>query len=407
MIHQRRQRPQRPAALVLDARERHSLTSVRSLGRAGIEVIPADPHSYTPAFRSRFCSRRAVLPDPHDADAYVDRVIELCEMLGSPVVMTGHDGSIAALRSRRTELDAVARVALARENPLSVAVDKHATQAVAARLGVPVPPGRTVTDMAAAAAAIDELGLPLVVKPALSWKINGTRGFGVQLSIELTRGAALSRIGSLVEKGMTVLVQRWLPGARDAISLFLADDAVLAKFAVRTSRMYPVIGGDSIIRETIPLPSDISAMAESLVRELGLEGYCEVEFRRDERGQPYLMEINPRLNAGVEVAVRAGVNVPLMLYQWAAGERLRPALQYATGRRMRWLAGDARWLAAALANPEHPDAPSRAAAIAMFIAEFLRPAGYDYVAHDDLAPALLEVVRTGMSAGDRIAALRR
>lgn len=57
-----------------------------------------------------------------------------------------------------------------------------------------------------------------------------------------------------------------------------------------------------------------------LVREIGLEGYCQVEFRRGSAGKPYLMEVNPRLNLGIEVAVRAGVDFPYLLYQWATDQ---------------------------------------------------------------------------------------
>lgn len=59
---------------------------------------------------------------------------------------------------------------------------------------------------------------------------------------------------------------------------------------------------------------------ERLVTELDLDGYSEVEFRRDREGNAVLMEINPRLSASVEVAVRAGVPFSRLLYAWAAGE---------------------------------------------------------------------------------------
>ncbi len=381
-------------ALILDARQRQSLVALRALGRAGNEVFVAETAGLTPAFVSRWCSGRAVLPEVGDgAGALVDRVIELCESVGSPIIISSHDGTIEALRSRRSQVERVGSLALASEDALAVAVDKQVTLAVAQRLGINVPRTRAVTDMSMGPDAIDDMGLPVVVKPVISWMKHGLGGWRSGPTVARSADAGLAQIRRLIAGGGAALVQPWLPGSRDAIGIFLADDVVWAAFGVRSHRMSPMIGGSSIVRETIPLPADIGPMAEALVRELSLEGYAEVEFRRDGDGRPFLMEINPRLNAGVEVAVRAGVNVPLLLYHWAAGEPLRSALEYRSGQRMRWLLGDLQWLAGALSDPGHPDAPRRMAAVGTFFGDFARPAGYDYWDRRDIRPALLEAAR--------------
>jgi len=101
-----------------------------------------------------------------------------------------------------------------------------------------------------------------------------------------------------------------------------------------------------------------------------------------------LMEINPRLSASVEVAVRAGVPFPRLLYDWAAGERLTEIRGYRIGTRMRWFGGDVAWLRTALADSGHPDVPSRPAAIGAFFAGFGLRTGYDYLDRHDPRPAL-------------------
>src|SRR5207248_3934778 len=131
--------------------------------------------------------------------------------------------------------------------------------------------------------------------------------------------------------------QEWVPGRREAVSLLYAEDRVWARFAQVAHRTLPALGGVSVARESIPLPPDSGEGAERLVRAMGLEGYSEVEFRRDAAGRPRLMEVNARLSASVEIAVRAGVDFPLLLHRWAAGERLDPVPGYRVGLRMRWL----------------------------------------------------------------------
>ena len=383
-------------ALLLDAQLRQSLVALRALGRAGIEAWAAGWHSGhpPPASVSRWCAGRARVPDvAQHPDAFVDGVIELCRTLGSPVIITGHDGAIQALRSRRGEVEQVAHLALASEQALALAVDKQATLRAADGVKVPRPPTRRVCDTSAVTGAIEDLGLPVVVKPVTSWVSCESGGWRTGPAVAQTHEEAVAAVRRLLDGGVDALLQPWLSGSRDAIGIFRADGVTWARFAVRSHRMYPLIGGSSIVRTTIPMPSDIGDMAEALVREISLEGYGEVEFRRDQQGRPFLMEVNPRLNAGIEVAVRAGVDVPLLLYRWAAGEPLDRALEYRVGQRMRWLQGDLIWLANVFRSPSHPDAPGRRGALEAFFGEFVRAGSYDYWDSADIRPALREALR--------------
>src|SRR5437762_10978679 len=119
-------------------------------------------------------------------------------------------------------------------------------------------------------------------------------------------------------------------------------------------RTDPPLGGLSVLRQSIAIPRDIGPQAEALVREINLEGYSEVEFRRDAAGVPYLMEINPRLSASVEVAVRAGVDFPYLLYQWASGGPIERVASYRTGGWIRDLGGGITTTLAALRQRGRP-----------------------------------------------------
>ena len=93
-----------------------------------------------------------------------------------------------------------------------------------------------------------------------------------------------------------------------------------------------------------------------LAKTIGLEGPCEVEFRRDADGRPLLMEINARLAGTMENAIQSGVDFPLMTWQWASGQPVSRVENYRTGVRTRWLHGDMRWLDENLRRnglPEH------------------------------------------------------
>ena len=272
-----------------------------------------------------------------------------------------------------------------------MAVDKTLTLAFAEQLGLRAPRGQFLRDRQQAGAAIDEVGLPLVVKPTRSWAQGAGVGQRLIAVVATTRAQALSAISAVLDEGIEVVLQEWLPGDREALSFLYAQGRVWARFAQRADRTFPPLGGNSVLRESIPMPGDVAAAAERLVAELGLEGYSEVEFRRDAQGQAALMEINPRLSASVEIAVRAGIPFPRLVHDWASGAALQQAGGYRTGLRMRWLGGDFSWLRSVLGQPSGPDVPSRGRALGAFAADFARPMRYDYVDRHDPRPLLTAV----------------
>jgi predicted ATP-grasp superfamily ATP-dependent carboligase len=376
-------------ALIVDAAQRQALVALRELGKANLGVCAVECQADAPAFTSRWCTASAVLPDfAKHPDAFVDALLEVCARHRPRALIPSHDGSIEALRQRRAEVEQTVGLALASEQALAVAVDKTRTLAAASALGLRVPRGVLVSDAAQAEGALDEVGLPAVVKPARSWVQENGCGQRLIAVPATTRAVARTAIDAVLEEGLQAVVQEWLPGEREAISFLYARGRTWARFAQRTTRTAPPLGGSSVWRESIPLPPDVAGDAERLVTELDLEGYSEVEFRRDAEGRAALMEVNPRLSASVEVAVRAGVPFPRLLYDWASGEPLMERAGYRDGVRMRWLGGDLSWLKSVLAHPGDPDAPPPGRAIGFFLADFLRPMSYDYLDVRDPRPAL-------------------
>ena len=376
--------------LIADASQRQALVAVRELGKEGMTVGALDSDSHAPGLASRWCSVGAVVPDfVQNQDAYVDALLRFCIEHGPKSLILAHDGSIEAVRRRRADVERVVGLALAPEQALAVAIDKTRTLAFADTAGLRVPRGAFVTDRGQAEAAIDEVGLPAVVKPTRSWAQEAGMGQRLIAVVVSTRAEAVTAIEDVLREGIEVVLQEWLPGDREALSFFRARGRIWARFAQRADRTFPPLGGNSVLRESIPLPGDIAPAAERLVVELGLDGYSEVEFRRDAQGRAALMEINPRLSASVEVAVRAGVPFPRLLHDWVSGEPLQETSGYRAGLRMRWLGGDLSWLRSVLRQRPGPDVPSRARALGMFAAGFARPSGYDYVGRHDPRPALV------------------
>lgn len=374
--------------LILDGRLRQSLATVRSLGRRGLRVAVLETRAGVPAFSSRWCRYRFVSPAEEGSRGYFDYLAQVLGATGAPVLISSSDGTIELLRQHRQELEQRTRLALAPEPALSIAIDKQQTLDIAARLGMNVPRGVVVGAANEVREALHEVGLPAVVKPTRSWATNGQQATRLASRLVTTQGEALRAVQELTRFGGKTLFQKFLPGRCEAIGIFYAQGDIQARFAYWAKRTDPPLGGTDVMSQSMPLPADSGAQAERLIREIGLEGYALVEFRRDQNGQPYLMEINSRLNVGIAHAVSAGIDFPYMLYSWARGEKIEAVGSYRTGLWMRYLSGDIASTAASLRQHGRPGVNPPARALLDFTTSFFIPAHYDYLDRRDPLPVL-------------------
>jgi predicted ATP-grasp superfamily ATP-dependent carboligase len=379
---------------VLDARLRQSLVTMRSLGRrslhvAGLEVSNnVRTSASVPAFWSRWCDQQFYAPSFElSAQAFLAYLDDVIRQTGAQVLITSSDGTVEVVRRARHRLERRVSVALAREPALCIATNKVRTLEVAQRLGIRVPYGVPVGSASELPAALREIGLPAVVKPVESWVWSERQAARLECKLVTTADEARRAVEELTKLGGNTIFQQFLGGRREAVSFLYAGGEVYARFAQWAKRTQPPLGGTSVFRQSIAVPPDIGADAERLVREIELEGYSEVEFRRDHKGRPFLMEINARLSASVEVAVRAGVDFPLLLYQWARGDRIERVTGYRAGQWMRDLRGDILAMAQAVLERGRPGVASPARTLFDFLSAFCVISGYDQFTWTDPLPA--------------------
>ncbi|GAC1388684.1 MAG: hypothetical protein NVSMB49_01590 [Ktedonobacteraceae bacterium] len=374
-------------ALILDARLRQALVTVRSLGIHGLRVVALE-HAPVPTFASRWCQRSVVCPANEGTVDYLTFLKDVLDYTGARVVIPSSDGTIALLRQHRERLEQHVHLALASEPALTIAVNKEQTLAIAKHLGLGIPEGITVGSLDEVPEALRDVGLPAVVKPVESWLWAEHQSARLVSRLVTTPEEAQQAVEELTCFGGTTLFQKFLSGKREAVSFLYAQGKMHARFAQWAKRTEPPLGGQSVLRQSIAVPVDIGEQAERLVREIDLEGYSEVEFRRDSSGVPYLMEINPRLSASVEIAVRSGVDFPHLLYQWASGEPIDTITNYRVGKWMRYLKGDIMTTIAALQQRGRPGVTPPVQSLVGFCLSFFVPMGYDYLDWKDPVPAL-------------------
>ena len=390
--------------LILDARCKQSLASARSLGRIGLRVALAECKAQCTqsvpvlAFRSRYSARNVELPDvTGDGADFGAAVVEFVRQHPTRVVLPTCDETVAATTARRAELAELGCVlATAPDSALEIAADKDRTLAVARDLGIPYPRTMRFDSLDDLPAVLAEFRFPFVLKPTISW--TGQTADRLTPEEVINEAEAREVTQRMLAAGCGVLAQEWACGRREGVSLFIVNGEVAASCAHVAHRTHPPLGGVSVMRESIAIPADIYGAAVELVTTIGLEGVCEVEFRRDADKRPLLMEINARLAGTIENAVRSGVNFPLLIWQWATGLPVDHISGYRVGVRTRWLQGDMRWLVNNQRRVGRPDSVSRPKALQTFATEFLRTRRYDCLDLHDLGPVLAEFRATAAAA---------
>lgn len=405
--------------LITDAEQRSSLAAVRSLGRAGHDVVVCSAHRAPLAGASRFARATLQVPDPtSDPGAFAAAVSDLVTREHIDVLVPMTDVSaplLFDLRARHPELTIPFPDRAAYER----ASDKIGLSELAATMGVPVPrglllparpeqggpdtegggPDGGVPAAVALAAFAREVGYPLILKPGRS-SVEGEGGV-VRLAVrQVTDADKLhAALADYPDEAYPLLVQERVSGPGLGAFMLAADGEVLASFGHRRLREKPPTGGVSVYRESVPLRADVEAYATKLLAALRWTGVAMVEFKEDAAtGTPYLMEINGRFWGSLQLAIDAGVDFPCLLVDAALGERPahRPVPRH--GIRSRWFWGDVDHLIGVLKAPRgyratNPELPSRLGAVLRFLLPWRPGDHFEVLDLGDLRPFLRETVQ--------------
>jgi len=156
-----------------------------------------------------------VFPREEALGAYLATLEEWLARTGARVVVASNDATIALLRQYRARLESHACLALAHEPALAIAINKERTLAVATGLGLRVPREVVVRAVGDVAGALQDVGLPAVIKPSESWLWNGRDGARLGPQLVVTAAEARLAVEAVTRFGEAALVQQLLTaGAR-------------------------------------------------------------------------------------------------------------------------------------------------------------------------------------------------
>ncbi len=322
-------------AVVTDGLWRKSVSVIRALGKGKIKVVVLGDSWATAGFWSRFVARRLKAPvAAEDAAAFGQALRRAADLHPEPrVLYPMEEASLQYVSDHREELAQLQyRFLLPAPDALAVARDKGRTIAFAQERGIPAP--RTFSPASfedfQKAIAHFEPG-HFVCKPT-----HGTGSAGVRYGDfkDAEEAAEYWKTHS------PLVVQERIPAEGRAVGVSLLFDdsgSCVASFVHERIQQYPNSGGPSTDRVSIT-DDVLRTHSIRLLESLNWRGIAMVEWKlHPVTGRPALMEINPRFWGSLELAIRSGVNFPLMYHQICEGRSVEPVHSYKTGVRCRWL----------------------------------------------------------------------
>ena len=188
------------------------------------------------------------------------------------------------------------------------AEDRELFKETMQKLGEPIPESTIVEDVPAAVAFANEIGYPVIVRPA--YTMGGTGGGIAENEEELIeiviKGLNYSMIGQ-------VLIERSVAGWKEIEYEVMRDgnDNCITVCNMENFDPVGVHTGDSIVVAPSQTLTDheyqmLRSASLRIIRELGIEGGCNAQYALDPNSNRYyVIEVNPRVSRSSALASKA------------------------------------------------------------------------------------------------------
>lgn len=327
-----------------------SLTVIRSLGRAGFDVVVGRDAAAPLVDRSRYATEFWTHPSPdHEERGFVRALSEfLAYRPDVALVFPVGEKALACLAHHAGELPARSGLVMPDARTLLMCLDKNTACETASELGIPVPRCRRAFSVQELSAAADDVGYPCVVKP-----VNSLRPFLGRKAILCRTSDALRReLGAWPPGHECLLVQEYIAGYRHNCHFAALDGVMLAYFEHRSLRTDRTDGmGHEVCGQSVRPTAPLRRHTAALVAQLKYSGVgCAQFITDDETGACGFMEVNPRLDGTCALAYHCGYDFPRLAVECATGIATcaRVPASYPAGKRIHWGIGDIQGLGAAL-----------------------------------------------------------
>ena len=334
--------------LVTNGAYKHTLALVQSLGAAGHEVGVVAHRWAAVSFFSRYCRHRHMV-ETLEKRAFVEEILAILQKERYDVLLPVGLPTVVWLAERADEVERFTNMPLANVEKIKLFENKRATYDLSVALNIPAPLSFFPKDRADADICAAKLTPPIVVKhckkSGADWlKYANTKEEAVSfylkmLDLEAKSGEELKiknviatheatelKIGENAEnteggifefkntrplqtsnvKPQTIMFQEYLSGGGFGFFGLYENGVFKQGFAHKRLREFPISGGASCCAESID-NEQLTQYGRRILDAVSWHGVAMVEFKMDAKGQPRLLEVNPKLWGSFDLSVAAGV----------------------------------------------------------------------------------------------------
>lgn len=277
----------------------------KSLREEGVEVVLVNSNPAT------------IMTDPDMADkVYIEPLVP--EIVAKIIEKERPDGIIAGIggqtglniTSELAEMGVLEKYGVevlgTKVRSIQEAEDRDLFKKAMERIGEPVPRSVAVTSLEEAEAAMKELGLPLIVRPA--YTLGGSGGGIARTREDLMRICEMGLKRSRIHQ---VLLEESVIGWTEVEYEVMRDSNNTCITICNMENMDPmgIHTGESIVVTPIQTLSDheiqmLRSAAINIIRALGIEGGCNIQFAV-RNGEYRVIEVNPRVSRSSALASKA------------------------------------------------------------------------------------------------------
>jgi len=294
------------------------LNVIRSLGIHGIPIHVLYYEKKDMGYVSRFVSGKTLTPHPEkDEDIFIEILLKFASRYKGSVLIPADDATLTTVSKNKDILSEQYNVACPHWNVTEKFIDKKYTYELAHSAGVPVPKTFTPQSFAEVKKYAESTEYPCLVKPRKSHIY--FECFKKKMVKVADKNELIAAYNEASSTGIDILIQEYIPGNDTSgvnYNSYFLDGKPLVEFTARKCRLNPPEFGVPRVVKSAVVP-EVIEYGRRIIQALGFNGYSCTEFKKDSRtGQYKLMEVNGRHNRSGLLALKCGINFPLIEYNY-------------------------------------------------------------------------------------------
>lgn len=302
-----------------------------------------NPNSIAPALVDKFYS----LPFGDDPK-YVPELLSVVKKEKVKVILPLNTRELLNLAQNKGLFEKQgAKICISPSDSIETANNKFLLTKLCQKIGVPYPRFILIKNLPEFKEAVLKLGCPkkrVCFKPPIS---NGQRGFRIiddfsdQLDFLLNHKptqvvVSFQHIISILKKAKPfpeLIVMEFLPGDEYTVDILAEQGKSLVVIPRLRQQIKMGVSFEAITEKE----DRIIDYSKKIVKALKLHGIVGLQFKRDAKGMPKILESNPRLQGSNVLSTASGVNLPYLAVKMLLGEKIKiPQVKWGTAMIRYW-----------------------------------------------------------------------